>query len=152
MKLVGDQPNPTRSAVTSRRWLPTQTLTPGSCEHTACVAESQEMKTLLKKAGIAVAAATAGLLAFAPLAFAGAAPGHEVPAGHSVHSLQGGHEGSAGDCNISQSTGDAEQTAVLGALNVNDALSDVLTAVPICDNNVNVQVAPIESPVDQVNK
>ena len=110
------------------------------------------MKTLLKKAGIAVAAATAGLLAFTPLAFAGAAPGHVAPAGHSGHSSQGGHEGSAGDCNISQRTGDAEQTVVLGALNLNDVGSDIQTAVPICDNNVNLQVIPIESPVTQNNQ
>ena len=107
---------------------------------------------MLKKTGIAVAAATAGLLAFTPLAFAGAAPGHVAPAGHSGHSSQGGHEGSAGDCNISQRTGDAEQTAVLGLLNLNDVVSDAQVAVPICDNNVNLQLIPDRSSVDQDNQ
>jgi hypothetical protein len=84
------------------------------------------MKTLLKKAGIVLAVTTASLLAVSPLAFAtGKAP--------------------AGDCNIAQKIGDSTQTnGPLAILNLND-LVDANVAVPICDNNVNVQVIPILS-------
>ena len=96
---------------------------------------------MLKKTGIVVAAATAGLLAFTPLAFA-----------NNNTNNTDNTDAPAGDCNISQSTGDATQTVLLGLLNLNDVGSDIQTAAPICDNNINVQVAPIESPVTQVNR
>ena len=95
------------------------------------------MKTLLKKTGIVVVAATAGLLAFTPLAFA------------NNNTNTDNTDAPAGDCNISQRTGDATQTVLFGVLNLNDVGSDIQTAVPICDNNINVQVAPILSPNDQ---
>ena len=99
---------------------------------------------MLKKTGIVVAAATAGLLAFSPLAFA-------TNNTNNTNNTDN-HKASAGDCNISQSTGDARQTAVLGLVSLNDVLSDAQVAVPICDNNVNLQVIPIESPVTQNNQ
>ena len=101
---------------------------------------------MLKKTGIVVAATTAGLLAFSPLALANNNTNNNNQATNN-------NTAPAGDCNITQTTGDATQTVVVGLLsNLNDVGSDILTAAPICDNNVNVQVAPIESPVDQVNK
>ena len=98
---------------------------------------------MLKKTGIVAAAVTAGLLAVTPLAFA---------TNNQAGNQAGNQTASGGDCNISQTTGDAEQTVVLGALNLNDVGSDIQTAVPICDNNVNLQVIPIESPVTQNNQ
>jgi len=104
------------------------------------------MKTLLKKTGIVVAATTAGLLAFSPLALANNNTNNNNQATNN-------NTAPAGDCNITQSTGDATQTVVLGLLsNLNDVGSDIQTAAPICDNNVNLQVIPIESPVTQNNQ
>ena len=98
---------------------------------------------MLKKTGIVAAAVTAGLLAFTPLAFA---------TNNQAGNQAGNQTASGGDCNISQTTGDATQKVGIGLVNVNDALSDIQLAAPICDNNINVQVAPIESPVTQVNR
>jgi hypothetical protein len=100
------------------------------------------MKTLLKKAGIVVAATTAALLAVSPLAFAGSAP-----AAHK----KGEHPDPSGDCNIAQSIGSSTQSNTASLLNLND-LVDLNAAVPICDNNVNVQVIPILSPNTQTIK
>jgi hypothetical protein len=101
------------------------------------------MKTLLKKAGIVVAATTAALLAVSPLAFAGSAPAAHKKAEH---------DPKGGDCNIAQSIGSSTQTnGLLSILNLND-LVDANVAVPICDNNINVQVIPIGSPNTQTIK
>ncbi|MBA2309536.1 MAG: hypothetical protein H0W01_09650, partial [Pseudonocardiales bacterium] len=54
------------------------------------------MKTLLKKTGIVAAAATAGLLAFTPLAFAN---------NNTNNQATNNNTAPAGDCNISQRTG-----------------------------------------------
>ena len=90
------------------------------------------MKTLLKKAGIVVAATTAGLLAVSPFAFA-----------------TDDHDGGvSGDCNVAQGIRSGSQTNLLSVLPIND-LVDANVAVPICDNNVNVQVIPILSPNTQ---
>ncbi len=78
---------------------------------------------MLKKAGIAVAAAAAGLLAFSPLAFAGTAPGH---GSHGNHNGGHGNSGNGG--------GNVDHHSQKGLVNVQD---NVIQA-NVCDNNVNV--------------
>jgi hypothetical protein len=107
------------------------------------------MKTLLKKAGIVVAATTAALLAVSPLAFAGSVEHKDAKP---AHSKKADDKDPSGDCNIAQSIGSSSQTnGLLSILNFND-LVDANVAVPICDNNVNVQVIPIGSPNTQTIK
>ena len=102
---------------------------------------------MLKKTGIVVAAATAGLLAFSPLALA------NNNTNNNNNQATNNTTAPAGDCNITQTTGDATQKVGIGLLsNLNDIGSDIQTAAPICDNNVNLQVIPIESPVTQNNQ
>jgi hypothetical protein len=93
--------------------------------------------TVLKKAGIVVATAAAGLLAVSPLAFAGDKGDH--------------HEGSE------QSRGH-EQVEVEGVNNAGDTneglinLSENNVAVPVnvCDNQVPVNVLGVQVPVNDV--
>jgi hypothetical protein len=93
------------------------------------------MNTVLKKAGIVVAAATAGLLALSPLAFAGDYDGGHDGDGHHSHSHHDGdgHHGHNVDCKQDNSikNKDAEQRGLLNVQNTN-------AQVPIqaCNNSV----------------
>lgn len=84
---------------------------------------------MLKKAGIVVAAAAAGLLAVSPLAFAGD--------GHNGGGHGGGHHDTASavisdDDNVNN----AEEGDTTGLVNVND--NEVNVPIQVCNNNVNV--------------
>lgn len=101
---------------------------------TASVDSIQEMNTVLKKAGIVVAAAAAGLLAVSPLAFAGDYdgdhdPGHDGDGGHSHHQAK------QADCKQDNSSknGDTKQS---GLVNVNNVSAQV--PIQACDNHVGI--------------
>jgi hypothetical protein len=103
---------------------------------------------VLKKAGIVVAAATAGLLALSPLAFAGD-KGHEDPKGaHSTTVVNEETTSRSVDCDFEQDNDNSiEQEGVggdsllgLGGLVANTATpvnTDIQAAVPIgsCNND-----------------
>ncbi len=80
---------------------------------------------MLKKAGIVVAAAAAGLLAVSPLAFAGAKDDHW------------GHGG--GDHNVNSVSDDSE---TVGLVNVTD--NEVNVPVQACNNDVPVNVLGVQ--------
>ena len=83
---------------------------------------------MLKKAGIVVAAAAAGLLAVSPLAFAGES-----------HKDWGGH-----GTNVASS----EQTTE-GLVNVTD--TNINPALNICDNQVPVNVLGVQVPINDTS-
>jgi hypothetical protein len=98
------------------------------------------MKTVLKKAGIVVAAAAAGLLAVSPLAFAGEFKG-ESDHHHHHHHHGGGHESehenhesNEAACKQKNSATDKREGGHGGLINV----SDIAVQVPIqaCNNSV----------------
>lgn len=82
---------------------------------------------MLKKAGIVVATAAAGLLAVSPLAFAG-----------SKHDHHGSEQAGSGTNNIVSE--DRERESSAGLVNVDALNGDILNenAVNVCDINVNV--------------
>jgi hypothetical protein len=71
---------------------------------------------MLKKAGMVVLGATAGMLSLAPLASAGEAPSHGGDHGH-----HGQHESHVGDCGASAVSGGQGNSGsqLIGANNVN---------------------------------
>lgn len=88
------------------------------------------MKTVLKKAGIVVAAATAGLLALSPLAFAGDYDGDSDDNGNGNGN---GHRGNSASCeqDVSAETGDNKQKGL-----VNVGANNVTVPVQACGNDV----------------
>jgi hypothetical protein len=83
---------------------------------------------VLKKAGIVVAAAAAGLLAVSPLAFAGESHGKSWGHGKDVASYEQNTE---------------------GLINVTD--TNINPAINICDNQVPVNVLGVQVPVNDVD-
>jgi hypothetical protein len=99
----------------------------------ASVDSIQEMNTVLKKAGIVVAAAAAGLLAVSPLAFAGDYDGdHDGDHDGGGHSH---HHAKKADCEQDNSSknGDTEQR---GLVNLNN--TTVQVPIQACDNHVGI--------------
>jgi hypothetical protein len=92
------------------------------------------MNTVLKKAGIVVAAAAAGLLAVSPLAFAGDYdgdhdPGHHGDGGHSHHHAR------KADCKQDNSS-DNGDTKQKGLVNVNNVTAQA--PIQACDNHIGL--------------
>jgi hypothetical protein len=90
---------------------------------------------VLKKAGIVVAAAAAGLLAVSPLAFAGDYDGdHDGDGGHSHHDGDGHHAKKA-DCEQDNSSknGDTKQS---GIVNINNVSAQA--PIQACDNHIGI--------------
>ena len=89
---------------------------------------------MLKKAGIVVATAAAGLLAVSPLAFAG-----------SKHDHHGSEQTGSGDDQVNSVTEDRERSSS-GLVNV-DALNgdnEVNVPIQVCNNNVPVNVLGVQ--------
>ena len=82
---------------------------------------------MLKKAGIVVAAAAAGLLAVSPLAFAGDKDDHEGHRGHS-------HGSKVGDVNQIDNSNE-------GLINVAD--NNIAVPVNVCDNQVPIALVQV---------
>jgi hypothetical protein len=93
---------------------------------------------VLKKVGIVVATAAAGLLAVSPLAFAGSKDDHH---GHNGHG--------SGDKQVNSVSGDDRERSSSGLINVDALNGDILNEnnVNVCD--VNVQVLSI-LPINEV--
>jgi hypothetical protein len=91
---------------------------------------------VLKKAGIVVAAAAAGLLAVSPLAFAGDKDDHD---GHGH-----GHHGKSKVEDVNSIDGSNE-----GLINV--AGNNIAVPVNVCDNQVPVNVLGVQVPLNDTN-
>jgi hypothetical protein len=98
---------------------------------------------MLKKAGIVVAAAAAGLLSLSPLAFA--TTGHDHGGHHGDHSgprpvnvdyTNVQHDNNTNDCNFAQDGGDARSTA-LGGSSLLGVLNPVISAAAPVTANLN---------------
>lgn len=85
---------------------------------------------MLKKAGIVVAAATAGLLALSPLAFAGDYNGDGDGDGDGGH----GHHGNSASCEQDNSSDNGGDNKQKGLVNVDDTTAQV--PVQACGNDV----------------
>jgi hypothetical protein len=91
---------------------------------------------VLKKAGIVVATAAAGLLAVSPLAFAGDKDDHD---GHGH-----GHHGKSKVEDVNSIDGSNE-----GLINV--AGNNIAVPVNVCDNQVPVNVLGVQVPLNDTN-
>ncbi|GAA5124501.1 hypothetical protein [Pseudonocardia adelaidensis] len=91
---------------------------------------------MLKKAGIVVATAAAGLLAVSPLAFAGDKDDHD---GHGH-----GHHGKSKVEDVNSIDGSNE-----GLINV--AGNNIAVPVNVCDNQVPVNVLGVQVPLNDTN-
>lgn len=90
---------------------------------------------MLKKAGIVVAAAAAGLLAVSPLAFAGDKDDHDGHRGHS-------HGSKVEDVNHVDNSSE-------GLINVGG--NNVAVPVNVCDNQIPVNVLGVQVPLNDVD-
>lgn len=90
---------------------------------------------MLKKAGIVVAAAAAGLLAVSPLAFAGDYDGDHDPGHHDSDDGGHGHHAKKADCKQDNSSenGDTKQK---GLVNVNNVTAQA--PIQACDNHIGI--------------
>ena len=93
---------------------------------------------MLKKAGIVVAAAAAGLLAVSPLAFAGDKGDHGDHDGH------GHHHGKSKVEDVNSINGSNE-----GLINV--AGNNIAVPVNVCDNQVPVNVLGVQVPLNDTS-
>ena len=93
---------------------------------------------MLKKAGIVVATAAAGLLAVSPLAFAGDKGDHDG------HGKGHGHHGSSKVEDVNSIDGSNE-----GLINV--AGNNIAVPVNVCDNQVPVNVLGVQVPLNDTN-
>ncbi|MHA6620210.1 hypothetical protein [Pseudonocardia sp. DLS-67] len=95
---------------------------------------------MLKKAGIVVATAAAGLLAVSPLAFAGDKDDHD---GHG-HGHGHGHHGSSKVEDVNSIDGSNS-----GLINV--AGNNIAVPVNACDNQIPVNVLGVQVPLNDTN-
>jgi len=93
---------------------------------------------VLKKAGIVVATAAAGLLAVSPLAFAGDKGDHDG------HGKGHGHHGSSKVEDVNSIDGSNE-----GLINV--AGNNIAVPVNVCDNQVPVNVLGVQVPLNSTD-
>ncbi|TWF76472.1 hypothetical protein FHX44_112362 [Pseudonocardia hierapolitana] len=93
---------------------------------------------MLKKAGIVVAAAAAGLLAVSPLAFAGDKDDHDG------HGNGHGHHGKTKVEDVNSIDGSNE-----GLINV--AGNNIAVPVNVCDNQVPVNVLGVQVPLNDTS-
>ncbi len=95
---------------------------------------------MLKKAGIVVAAAAAGLLALSPLAFAGD-KGHDYD--HKGHSGSGSGSGSgSSSIEIDENTNNAEGDENNGLVNVSG--NNVNVPIQACNNDIPINVLGVQ--------
>jgi hypothetical protein len=91
------------------------------------VPEIKQERTVLKKAGIAVAAAAVGLLAVSPLAFAGESGKSHHAHSHGATDVNSYQENSEGLVNVS----DNDVAVPINALNCDDVPVQILNILPI---------------------